>query len=150
MDRTTPPIARHHQTGFLMLEVLITIIILAFGLLGLAGLQAKIQQAESESYQRVQALLLLEEMLNRISTNRANAASYVSANPLGTGDSQPASCASLSGAAKDLCEWSASLKGAAERQSGSGGAIGAMAGARGCVELLAVSTPPVHRVTVAW
>ena len=38
--------------GATLLEVLITIVILAFGLLGLVGLEAKMQTSEVESYQR--------------------------------------------------------------------------------------------------
>ncbi|MFH1603933.1 MAG: prepilin-type N-terminal cleavage/methylation domain-containing protein, partial [Pseudomonadota bacterium] len=40
------------QRGTTMLEVLVTIVILAFGMLGLAGMQSKIFTAEMESYQR--------------------------------------------------------------------------------------------------
>ena len=138
------------QGGFLLLEVLITIVILAFGLLGLAGLQAKIQTSETESYQRTQALLLLQDMVNRVSANRIYAAAYVTANPLGSGDDQPTSCSGLTGVARDQCEWSHGLKGAAEKQSGTGAALGAMLGARGCVEQVAGSDPPVYRVAVAW
>lgn len=145
-----------HQHGNTMLEVLITILILAFGLLGLAGLQAKIQSAELESFQRAQAMVLLNDMVNRINTNRANAANYVSANTMGTGDAQPASCSALAvGVSRDQCEWSNALKGAAETSAGS--KIGAMIGARGCAQLVqaedataTVCTPGIYLVTVAW
>lgn len=141
---------RPNQSGFLLLEVLVTIIILVFGLLGLAGLQAKIQTAESESYQRTQALLLLEDMLNRLSANRNNPNAFITATPLGAGDGQPSSCAAFTGIPLDLCEWSQELKGAAEKQAGSGTYLGAMVDARGCIELIAGSNPPVYRVSVAW
>ncbi|MBS1154211.1 MAG: type pilus modification protein PilV [Proteobacteria bacterium] len=149
---------KRNQAGFLMIEVLITIVILALGLLGLAGLQAKIQTSETESFQRTQALLLLQDMVNRISANRLNAASYVTSStcPLGTnsdaclGTPIPASCSGLAGAALDQCEWDHALKGAGEKAAGSGASIGAMVGARGCVELVAGSSPPLYRVSVAW
>ena len=136
------------QAGFLMLEVLITIVILALGLLGLAGLQAKIQTSETESYQRIQAILLLQDMTNRLSSGRLNAGAFITNTPLGTGDTQPTTCGTLTGAPRDHCEWSQELKGAAEKQAGS--SIGAMAGARGCVDLIAGSNPPVYRISVAW
>lgn len=150
------PPPRAKQTGFSMLEVLITIVILAFGMLGLAGLQMKTQSAEMESYQRAQALVLLNDIVERINANSSNAVSYVSATPSGTGDSQPASCSGLAmGAARDLCEWSNALKGSAEA-SGSA-KVGSMIGARGCIAQLqapdtspGVCTPGIYRAQVVW
>ena len=69
----------HIQRGTTMPEVLVTIVIVAIGLLGLAGLQSRLQVSEMESYQRAQALMLLNDMANRITTNRNVAASYVTA-----------------------------------------------------------------------
>ena len=137
------------EAGFSMIETLVTVVILAFGMLGLAGLEARMQVASSESLQRSQAVLLLQDMANRLSANRANAAAYVTATPLGTGDSQPGSCTGLTGVALDQCEWSLELKGAAEQQTGSGSYIGAMAGARGCIEQTG-NNPPIFRISVAW
>lgn len=139
------------QFGFSMLEVLITIVILAFGLLGLGGLQARIQTTETEAFQRSQAILLLQDMTNRISANRVNAASYLTnGTPLGStgtsSDSLVTDCSALTGFAKDKCEWGNELKGAAEQKSGN---AGAMTGARGCIDQLGTN-PPVYRITVAW
>lgn len=151
---------RFRQRGASLLEVLITIVIVAFGLLGLAGLQSKVQLGEIESYQRAQAILLLSDMTERINTNRSQAASYIVASPVGTGDSQPASCTSLAvGPSRDLCEWSNALKGVGEQKS-SGGAtanVGAMLGARGCITQVqapdptpGICTPGIYLVDVAW
>lgn len=144
------------ERGTSLIEVLVTIIIIAFGLLGLAGLQVKIQNAEMESYQRAQGLLLMGDMVERITANRANAATYVSADVFGTGDSQPASCTALAaGSARDQCEWSNQLKGSAEK-SGSA-SIGAMIGARGCILQIqapdttaGVCAPGIYEIQVAW
>lgn len=141
--------------GFTLLEVLISIIIVAFGLLGLAALQGKMQLAEFESYQRAQAILLLSEITERMRTNSTQAASYVTASPAGTGDSQPSTCTGSPSVAFDICEWSNDLKGAAELSSGS--KIGAMVGARGCITQVqapntapGVCTPGIYRVDVVW
>lgn len=64
------------QRGSTLIEILVTIVILAFGLLGLAGMQARVQTNELESYQRAQALVLLNDMVERIRTNRPTANSY--------------------------------------------------------------------------
>jgi len=134
--------------GVSLIEVLVTMVILAIGLLGLAGLQVRLQSSELESYQRTQALILLEDMENRLSANRKNAATYVTAtaNPLGTGDSQPTACTG-NGQSLDECQWSNALKGASE-QSSSSTNVGAMIGARGCIEDL--GTGDQFMITVAW
>ena len=138
----------YDQAGFNLLEVLITLLTLAFGLIGLASLQTKIQVTNAEFFQRAQALLLVQDMANLLSTNKSNGASYVTgAATLGTGDNQPANCAALSGAQKDQCEWSNALKGAAEKQNAM--SLGAMTSARGCIEQISAN-PAVYRISVAW
>jgi type IV pilus assembly protein PilV len=138
---------RNRQEGTSMIEVLVAIVIVVVGLLGLAGLQSRATLAEMESFQRAQALILLQDMVDRINANRRNSAAYVTTAPLGTGMSV-ADCAALTGAAMDRCEWSNALLGAAETQAGA--AIGAMIGARGCVEVLSATMPRRYRVSVVW
>lgn len=152
-----------------MIEVLVTLVVLALGLIGVIGLQARAQQAELESYQRGQALALLQDMMDRINTDRAAAhsLSYVTSSPVGGGGALT-DCSSLNGAAFDLCDWGNELNGAAESSSGGAcdttggtGCIGAMLGARGCVSYdsttqLTDSTGAaqpgtgIYTVTVAW
>jgi type IV pilus assembly protein PilV len=141
-----------HQQGVSLLEALITIVILAFGILGLANLQAKMQTAEVESYARSQALVLLDDMAARVSANRANAAAYVTPSFVGTGEAvvQPSDCSGTAiGVARDICEWSNALKGRVELDA-SAIAVGAMIGGRGCIDQLAGIDPPSFRVAVAW
>ncbi|HVL74786.1 MAG TPA: prepilin-type N-terminal cleavage/methylation domain-containing protein, partial [Noviherbaspirillum sp.] len=64
------------QRGVSLVEALVTIVIIALGLLGLVGLQSRLQLSEIEAYQRSQAMILLEDMANRISMNRAAIANY--------------------------------------------------------------------------
>jgi type IV pilus assembly protein PilV len=147
--RSLPKVNMNRQRGVSLLEALITIVILAFGILGLAGLEAKLQTVEVESYARSQALVLLDDMAARLSAHRGVAATYVAASPLGTGDTQPADCSGTAlGVERDICEWSNALKGNMERSGSS--VIGAMIGGRGCIEQLAGVDPPSYRVTVTW
>ena len=147
--RSLPKANLNRQHGVSLLEALITIVILAFGILGLANLQAKLQTVEVESYARSQALILLNDMAARLSSHRGVAATYVVASPVGTGDAQPTDCSATAlGVARDLCEWSNALKGNTELSGTS--AIGAMIGGRGCIEQLAGIDPPSYRVTVTW
>jgi type IV pilus assembly protein PilV len=144
------------QHGFSMIEVLITIIILIIGLLGLAGLQARLQVSEMESYQRAQALILLNDMASRLSANRTEALSYVtgSDNPLGAGMDCPTTTTTT--AQNDLHEWCLALQGAAETLEGEDEEdttrVGAMIGGRGCIENLDAggSKYGPFLVTVAW
>ena len=133
------------QRGTSMIEVLVTMIILVIGLLGLAGLQARLQSSEMEAYQRAQALVLLNDMASRIATNRSNAADYVTGagNPLGVGTACSASTATRQ--ESDAGDWCRALQGAGETLSNNN--VGAMVGGRGCVEDLGSGE---YLVTVAW
>jgi type IV pilus assembly protein PilV len=153
---TPSHLARRHDTGSSLVEVLITLLILSFGLLGVAGLQSKMSLAQMESYQRSQALMQLAQITDRINANRSQAASYVGGGTVGTGDTQPADCTTLAvGPNRDLCEWSNSLKGAAE--SASGTKVGSMVGAVGCITQVQAPNPTlgaclagIYQVSVAW
>lgn len=135
------------QTGFTMLEVLVTIVILAFGLLGLAGLHGRVQLAEVESYGRAQAIVLAEDMVARLNANRKNAMSYVTSSPLGTGNAL-ADCSGLIAADLDLCQWSNALLGSSEQASGE--MRGGMIGARGCIQNTVATMPREFIVAVVW
>ena len=74
---------RFRTRGVTMVEVLITIVILTIGLLGVAGLQARMQLAEVESYHRSHAIVLLQDIIDRIAANRRNAMNYVTGGPSG-------------------------------------------------------------------
>jgi len=140
------PSSRCGQHGTSLIEVLVTIIIISFGLLGLAGLQSRMHLSEMESYQRAQALALLSDMADRIAVNRGLAAQYVTtaANPLGAAMLCPTSPGTRPQI--DAAEWCNALQGAAEVTAG-GNSVGAMVGARGCIESLPDNE---YMVTVAW
>jgi type IV pilus assembly protein PilV len=133
----------HGQRGVSLIEVLIAMVILAVGLLGLVGLQGRLQVLQIESYQRAQALMLLQDMSNRIALNRNNAASYVTASPLGEGMTCPTTNSNRVEA--DVRDWCNALQGAGETMDGSN--VGAMVGGRGCVEDLGGDQ---YLVTIAW
>ena len=132
--------------GNTMIEVLITMVITSFGLLGVAGVQARMHVAEMEAYQRAHATILMRYMTDRINANRKNAVDYVTAEPMGV-DKGIQDCAGKTGAALDLCEWNNLLAGAGETLAGQ--RVGTLSGARGCV----VATDPANRrytVALVW
>jgi type IV pilus assembly protein PilV len=112
-------------------------------------LQARVQVLQIESYQRAQALMLLNDMAGRVANNRNNAAAYAtgttgSPTPVGYGMTCPATSTTNRRDA-DVSEWCNALQGASEMQGTSN--VGAMVGGRGCVEDLTNGT---YLVTVAW
>lgn len=131
---------RPRQRGATLVEVLVTVVILVFGLVGLVGLQARMQISEMESYQRSQALLLLQDMANRMTLNRNAVASYVGTV---TSGSCPTDVSTV--AKKDLSEWCLALEGASEQLGGV--SVGALIGGRGCVE---ASPYGGYMISVAW
>lgn len=136
-----------------MIEVLVALLIIVLGLLGLAGLQVRMQQSEFESYQRAQALILLQDMVDRIQLHRVTATCFrftTNTNPgtgggtpyLGVGSSGAPACAASNSfdnaeADRALDEWNDLLTGAAETKGVT--LAGAMVGARGCVSYNAAS-----------
>lgn len=157
-------------SGFSMIEILVALMIVVLGLLGLAGLQARMQQAEFESYQRAQALVLLQDMVDRVYLHRVTANCFrftnaASGTPfLGANATHASACAASTAndnaeAVATLNDWSALLQGAAETKGLA--SVGAMIGARGCVSYNVASELPdaaaapisgtgIYTVAVAW
>ena len=75
------PNSKFFNIGAGLIEVMIALFVTAIGLLGLAALQGKAQRAELESYQRTQALILLQDMASRMRANRAEALQTQTASP---------------------------------------------------------------------
>jgi type IV pilus assembly protein PilV len=144
------------QAGVSMIEVLVSILIIVLGLLGLAGLQSHATLAEAEAFQRAQAITLVQDMVDRMNAARPSSTNnkdgydlqYVTANPLGTGNTQM-NCVNYLGVERDKCEWNSALLGAAEKAGGN--AIGAMDSARGCITLVSANTMPrTYEIAVVW
>ena len=102
------------QTGFSLVEVLISLIILAIGLLGLSALQLTALQRNTAAYNRSIATTLAYEIADRMRANKtvANAGAYLTG--IGDGPSNATSCinnpcGAAGIAAADLDEWKCSL-----------------------------------------
>lgn len=144
INRNAPAVRR--VQGVTMLEVLVAIFILTIGLLGTASMQSQMQAAQVEAYQRAQAIVLLQDMVDRLSANRKNAPNYVTLADLGTAAQNCGLAATV--AAKDQCEWNNALFGAAELKGTE--TLGAMTGARGCITMPVATMPRELIVSVAW
>ena len=140
--------------GFALIESMVTIVVIAFGLLGVAGLVSRSFVTETEANQRTQAALLLQDMTTRIEANRGNAVAYV------TGDAGITGYVDVNGnptlvscdpadpvVDRDRCQWGQMLAGADERIDATNASI--LPGAIGCIyEIDAFNR--VYAVSVAW
>ena len=153
----------HVQRGFTMLEVLVALLILLIGLLGLAGLLVTTQQGEVEAYQRKQAAVLLQDMIDRLTANAKAAGSAgqcyafttnaAGGTPfLGAGNAVDANFVCGAGSvsqqargAADLRAWNNALLGTSEKKGTA--EVGAIIDARGCVTN---SSSEIYTVSVAW
>ncbi len=105
---------KHRMSGFSLLEALITAIVLAVGLLGMAGLQGRALGSNHSSYLRSQAVIMAYDMMDRMRANRQAAAvdgSYARA----FGDATPSqvctsTCSSFEMANADEKEWVATVQ----------------------------------------
>ncbi|PKM11486.1 MAG: type IV pilus modification protein PilV [Gammaproteobacteria bacterium HGW-Gammaproteobacteria-3] len=107
------------QSGFSLIEVLVAMIVLAFGLLGLAGMQATGLKNNQSAYNRSQATQLAYDIADRMRANASEArnlaaSTYITLAP-GSAAAQ-SSCESVSTACtpalmaqNDLSEWNADL-----------------------------------------
>lgn len=88
-----------YQGGVGMLEVLITILVIAFGLIGMAGLQTVSIKSNNMAYYRSQVTVLTYDIVDRMRVNKAAAKN---------GDYNTNTPSSGTMAGNDLIEWKAS------------------------------------------
>lgn len=91
---------RRRQNGFTLLEVLVSMVVLALGLLGYAGLQMASIKNSSSAYQRSQATVLASDIIDRMRVNRGEAVAGNYATSIGAAAAVGASVAS-----QDVAEW---------------------------------------------
>ena len=96
-----------------MVEVLVAIVVLSFGLLGLAGLQADGLRSNHDAYMRSQATLLAYDMLDRMRANLQGVENGFYDDLLATTPTDPAcissGCSIQEMSQHDAFEWSAKL-----------------------------------------
>jgi type IV pilus assembly protein PilV len=103
------------NTGFTLIEVLIAMLVLAVGLLGLAGLQAASLGKNQSAYNRGQATQLAYDIADRMRANVAGKTTYTTILP--TAATAKANCLTTTGctpanmAENDLYEWNCAVAG---------------------------------------
>lgn len=102
------------QQGFSLLEVMVTMLIVSFGMLGIAGIIITSLKNSQSSYARSQASLLVNDIVDRMRANRGAA----EASPSPYNLALTAAPAGTEVPADDLTQWRAAL--AATMPSGTG------------------------------
>jgi len=99
------------QSGFTLIEVLVTLVIIAVGLLGLANVQLIGLKNNQSAYQRSQATIAIYDMVERIRSNASEIDNYVATAIEVKAATKVATCTTATGcstaemAATDLAEW---------------------------------------------
>ena len=94
-----------------MLEVLISIVVIAFGLLGIAGLQAFALKNNQSAGQRMTTTMLATDMVERVWSSNPDFRNFYSNDSIGSYRSPVSGCTSVSGCTafeliqNDLAEW---------------------------------------------
>lgn len=106
--------SRNAQSGFTLIEVLVSALILAIGLVGVAGLQAMSLKNNQSAYMRSQATALAYDLADRMRTNvaAANAGAYAPGkSAVQSGCTTATGCTAQQLAQNDMAEWQAALDG---------------------------------------
>jgi type IV pilus assembly protein PilV len=152
------------QSGFTLIEALIAAVILAIGVLGVVSLLTMSKVAQHEGIQRVRAIALADDMLERMRRNPAGTANYNTGltSPLGNAsistppaDCNAAMCTPEEVANRDLWAWEQLLDGRSITFDDGGTptpALG-MRNVRGCIEFTAdagKNNTGIFDVIVQW
>jgi type IV pilus assembly protein PilV len=132
--------SRKRQSGFSLVEVLITLVIMSVGMLGIAGLYVQSMQAGRTSMFRHHAVTLAGDVADRIRANPRAAIAYI--DPVGADNScvlGGLDCTPAQMAANDVLLWKAQ---AADTLPG-GDVTVVFAAAVGAI-------PPSYQITVTW
>ncbi|WP_372982013.1 type IV pilus modification protein PilV [Marinobacter sediminum] len=104
------------QKGFTLIEILVTLFILAIGLLGLAGLLFEGMRNNQGAYLRTQASILAYDMADRMRANADQAVNYPDFSTAGASTALPACASANTGCTpsdqvtRDLAEWTRQIQ----------------------------------------
>lgn len=145
--RSVPRNTLHFQQGFTLLEAMISFVILALGLLGVAAMQANAKRSSYDAMQRAIAISVANDIVERMKINKTDAiagnynGSYDGASlTVPSVDCNSANCTDGELRTFDLYEWQKNLTGTFA-SSGMG-----LTDAVGCVSVVG----GVQTVVISW
>ena len=127
------------SAGFSLVETMVALVVLAVGMLGIAGLYVTTLRSGGEAIYRMQAVNLAADLADRIRTNRGATVAYAGAaadnNCYGAG---AVDCAPALMAANDLFVWQQQL-------------AAILPGGNGAVVVAPAAAPPfTYTITINW
>lgn len=125
--------------GFSYIEVLVSLVILATGILGAVAMQTTAQKGSFDAMQRSQASALAQDIIERMRSNDVTILSGYAGVFGDSGESAPLSsceapdelCTPIELRANDLYQWEQKLLGADVKKGNSN--VGGLVGALGCI-----------------
>lgn len=125
--------------GFSMIEVLVTMLIIAVALLGSAGLQAYALKTNQGGQLRNQAAFFVSDIVERMTANKAfsTGAQGYNSNLIATVDCTNANCTPAELAAYDLASWQNSI-------------VATLSGGAGSITQVTVGNPATYDILVSW
>ncbi len=129
------------QRGFSMIEILVTLVIIAIALLGTAGLQAQAIKTSKGSEFRNQAIFLSADIVERMEANKTEAVAgnyAVAAGTVGVASTacDAGICAGAALTAYDLANWQT--------------AVAALPSGQGSITLTTPGNPATYTILVSW
>jgi len=126
------------QRGFSLIEAMVALVVLAVGMLGIAGLYVTTLRSGGGAIYRMQAVNLASDLADRIRVNRGANVQYAAAaadnNCYGAG---AVDCTPAQMAANDLFVWQAQVQ-------------AALPGGNGVVAVNGAAVPFTYTITVNW
>ncbi|WP_186318016.1 type IV pilus modification protein PilV [Marinobacter maritimus] len=152
MSMQIPQVTRHpdRQSGMTLIEILVTVLVLAIGLLGMASLTVGSLKNNQGAFLRTQATILAYDMADRMRSNAAEAISgsydgattntTLSAPSCGTNG-----CTGAERVSADIFAWKQQIEGANGNMAMLPGGEGAISGGGG-----ATNAGTAFTVTITW
>ncbi len=132
--------------GFTLVEAMVALVVLAVGMLGIAGLYVTTLRSGGSAIYRMQAVNLAADLADRIRTNRGAGLSYAGAaadnNCYGAAS---VDCAPPLMAANDLLVWQQQITGVPAQ-----GVPPILPGGVGTVLVVGAAAPFTYTITITW
>ncbi len=153
---TRSVVNRERGTG--LIEVMVTVFVVAIGLLGMAALQTQSKRSNLEAIQRTTATMLVHEVIERMRANAGALGTYLTEGASIGGQSISAEptpkclgtqlCTPTEIAQHDVWEWEQAIDGASEKAGSS--LTGGLIAPTGCLTGPVGGGTGVYTVAVAW